>query len=136
MAADINILPGMTGADAKKANTLGIVLRQSPYGASLAQEALEVVLAFGVYGVKVNLVFMDDGVFQIVRGQDTQQCYRKNLAKQMAGLDLYDIDQVFVCQASLSQRKLTIDQLILRAQALDAEELSGLLHSQDQLLCF
>ena len=126
----------MTGADAKKANTLGIVLRQSPYGASLAQEALEVVLAFGVYGVSVSLVFMDDGVFQIVRGQDTQQFYCKNLAKQLAGLDLYDIDQVFVCQASLSQRQLTIDQLIPRAQVLNAEELSGLLHSQDQLLCF
>lgn len=131
MPADKNAIPRAAGR-----KTVGILLRQAPYGSSLVHEALEAVLAFGVYGVRVSLIFIDDGVFQIIRGQDTGGLPQKNLAKQMAGLELYGIDSIFVCGMSLSRRHLTREQLMLQARILNGDELSDLLHSQDQLLSF
>ena len=44
------------------------VNRKAPYGTIYALEGLEMVLITGAFDQDVSVVFMDDGVFQILAG--------------------------------------------------------------------
>ena len=45
--------------------------RKAPYGTIYAWESLEVVLIGAAFEQDVSLAFLDDGVYQLVKGQDT-----------------------------------------------------------------
>ena len=45
--------------------------RKAPYGTIYAWESLEVVLIGAAFEQDVSLAFMDDGVYELVKGQDT-----------------------------------------------------------------
>ena len=48
------------------------VNRTAPYGTVYALESLEVVLISAAFDQDVSLVFIDDGVFQLKKGQQTK----------------------------------------------------------------
>ena len=54
------------------------VNRKAPYGTIYALESLEVVLIAATFDQDVSLVFLDDGVYEIVKGQDTAGIGIKN----------------------------------------------------------
>lgn len=115
---------------------IGIIIRQAPYGSLLPQEAIEATLAAGMYGQKVSLIFMGDAVFQLVGGQDAAVIEQKTMSKQLAALDLYDIEQLYVCMESLLQRQLVSENLVVNVSVLDGEALRSILHEQEILLSF
>ncbi len=45
------------------------ISRHAPYGSSLARDALDAVLASSAYDQQLSLLFMDDGVFQLLKNQ-------------------------------------------------------------------
>ena len=45
--------------------------RKAPYGTIYALESLEVVLIGAAFEQDVSLAFIDDGVYQLMAGQDT-----------------------------------------------------------------
>ncbi len=57
----------MMGGDVKK---FMYVNRKAPYGTVYALESLEVVLIGAAFEQDVSLVFLDDGVYQLTKGQD------------------------------------------------------------------
>jgi len=86
--------------------------RRAPYGTIYAWESLEVVLIGAAFDQKVSLAFVDDGVFQIVKGQDTKGVDMKNFSPTYSALGDYDVHQLYVEQESLEERGLTIDDLM------------------------
>lgn len=87
------------------------VNRKAPYGTVYALESLEVVLIAAAFEQEVQLIFMDDGVYQLTKGQSTDGIGMKNFSKTYAALGDYDINQVYVCNESLAERGLTADDL-------------------------
>jgi len=87
------------------------VNRKAPYGTVYALESLEVVLIAAAFEQEVQLIFMDDGVYQLTKGQSTDGIGMKNFSKTYAALGDYDINQVYVCNDSLAERGLTADDL-------------------------
>ena len=47
--------------------------RKSPYGTVYALESLEVVLIGAAFEQDVSMVFVDDGVYQLKKAQDTAE---------------------------------------------------------------
>ena len=86
--------------------------RRSPYGTIYSWESLEVVLIGAAFDQKVSLAFLDDGVFQIVKGQDTTGVDMKNFSPTYAALGDYDVNQLYVERESLEERGLTVDDLM------------------------
>jgi len=86
--------------------------RRAPYGTIYAWESLEVVLIGAAFDQKVSLAFVDDGVYQIVKDQDTSEAGMKNFSPTYAALGDYDVNQLFVEKESLEERGLTIDDLM------------------------
>ena len=68
------------------------VNRKAPYGTIYALESLEVVLITATFDQDVSLVFIDDGVYELVKGQDTQAIGIKNHSKTYRALEGYDVE--------------------------------------------
>ncbi len=117
--------------------TFVYVNRKAPYGSVYALESLEVVLIGAAFEQDVKLVFMDDGVFQLTKGQDPEGIGMKNFSKTYAALGDYDISQIYVDEISLNERGLTLDDLqplVYEDEDDDWEEKSSIhLVSREQL---
>jgi tRNA 2-thiouridine synthesizing protein C len=85
--------------------------RKAPYGTIYAWESLEVVLIGAAFDQDVSLAFVDDGVYQLTKGQDTREIGMKNFSPTYAALGDYDIKKIFVEKESLEERGLTLDDL-------------------------
>lgn len=87
------------------------VNRKAPYGTIYAQEALEVVLIGAAFDQDVSMAFLDDGVFQLTKGQDTKETGLKNFSPTFRALGDYEVTKLYVEQESLDERGLTLDDL-------------------------
>lgn len=112
------------------------VNRKAPYGTIYALESLEVVLITATFDQDVSLVFMDDGVYELLKGQETKGIGIKNHSKTYRALDGYDIEKLFVDRVSLEQRGLTEKDLLVPVEVLDTAEMAQLMSEQDVILSF
>ncbi len=92
--------------------------RRAPYGSVYALESLEVVLIGAAFEQNVKLVFIDDGVYQLTKGQKTDGIGMKNFSPTFTALGDYDVNQIYVDEQSLKDRGLSMDDL----QALTYED--------------
>ena len=88
------------------------VNRKAPYGTIYALESLEVVLIGAAFEQDVSVAFMDDGVYQICKGQDTKGIGMKNFSPTYNALGDYDIQKIYVEKESLEARGLTVEDLM------------------------
>lgn len=88
------------------------VNRKAPYGTVYALESLEVVLVSAAFDQEVCVAFIDDGVYQITKDQDTTGIGQKNFSQSYQSLGDYDINMLYVEKESLEERGLTLDDLM------------------------
>lgn len=113
------------------------ISRHSPYGSSLAKEALDAVLATSAYDQQLSLLFMDDGIFQLLKEQDAADIGQKSFAAMLPALSFYDINTVYAHKESLDLRQISREELIFNhIQILNSHEVNELMATQDQLLSF
>ena len=113
------------------------ISRHAPYGSSLAKDALDAILAASAYDQQLSLMFMDDGVFQLLKNQSSNEINQKSFAAILPALSLYEINKIYVHKESLEKRQITINELVLDSvQLIDSGAISSLLAQQDQLLSF
>ena len=87
------------------------VNRKAPYGTIYALESLEVVLIGAAFDQDVSLAFLDDGVFQLLKSQDTKEIGVKNFSPTFRALGDYEVTKLFVEKESLDERGLSADDL-------------------------
>lgn len=113
------------------------ISRHAPYGSSLAKDALDAILAASAYEQQLSLLFMDDGVFQLLANQAADEIGQKSFAAILPVLSLYEINSIYVHYESLVKRQITINELVLDSvQIIDSTAICSLLAQQDQLLSF
>ncbi|HEB80289.1 MAG TPA: sulfurtransferase complex subunit TusC [Chromatiales bacterium] len=112
------------------------VNRRAPYGTIYALESLEVVLIAAAFEQDVSLVFIDDGVYQIKKGQDTGGIGMKNFSPTFRALEGYDVEKLYVEKESLWTRGLTEDDLVVPVQVVAREELREFMDQQEVILSF
>ncbi len=113
------------------------ISRHAPYGSSLAKDALDAVLASSAYDQQLSLLFMDDGVFQLLKNQLSTEIAQKSFSSLLPVLPLYEINSIYVHYESLEKRQITINELVLDSvQIIDSAAICSLLAQQDQLLSY
>jgi tRNA 2-thiouridine synthesizing protein C len=110
------------------------VNRKAPYGTIYALESLEVVLISAAFDQDISLVFMDDGVYQIAKNQDTEAINMKNFSRTYRALDGYDVEKLYVERESLEARGLNEDDLLVDVKILSSVELGKLMNAQDVVI--
>jgi len=124
--------------------------RKAPYGTIYALESLEVVLIGAAFDQDVSLAFIDDGVFQLAKGQNTGELGVKNFSPTYNALGDYDVNKIYVEKESLQARGLTQDDLMALTyededddwaekdsiHVVSSTELAEILEQQDVVLSF
>ncbi|WP_193075760.1 sulfurtransferase complex subunit TusC [Pseudomonas sp. FME51] len=111
-----------------------LIISRHPPARHSAREALDVALAAAAFGVPCGILFMDDGVFQLMRGQDAGQIGQKSLAASLQALPLFGVEDILVCQHSLGERGLQTNQCTLEARPVNNAEIATLLEHYEQIL--
>ncbi|MHB8254466.1 MAG: sulfurtransferase complex subunit TusC [Acidiferrobacter sp.] len=112
------------------------VNRKAPYGTIYALEALEVVLITAAFDQDVSLAFLDDGVYQLTKGNNPTGIGMKNFSPTYRALDDYDITKLFVERESLEERGLSEDGFVVPVTVVGRSELADIMAAQDVVLSF
>jgi len=113
-----------------------IVNRKAPFGSAFAKEALDVGLIAAAFGQKLSLLFMDDGVYQLLKNQNPSDINQKNSSQTLPMLEMYDVKDIYVEAESLQARNLQSEDLLISVQIIDSQATAELIDQQDILLNF
>jgi tRNA 2-thiouridine synthesizing protein C len=112
------------------------VNRKAPYGTIYPVESLETVLITATFDQDVSLVFLDDGVYELVKGQNSKGIGIKSCAPTYRALEGYDVEKLYVERESLDARGLTEQDLLVPVEVLGSTEMAALMAEQDVVLSF
>jgi len=112
-----------------------LVFRHAPYGNALAREGLEAALACGAMGAKTSVLYINEGVWQLLEPQDSGTIDCKNQAAMASALPLYDVDDIWVDEDSLKQRNLSSAD-INAGKIIDTARVQELLATSHSILSF
>lgn len=116
--------------------SIAIINSQGPLASSAGQESLDLVMAAGSFGQEVAVFFIGDGVYQLIKTQQPELAGVRHYSKGFAALPFYDIEDIYVCQASLEQRQLSTDTLSIKVELLQPRALADKLAHFDHLIRF
>jgi len=122
--------------------TFTFMNRKAPYGTIYALEVLETVLISAAFEQHANIVFVDDGVYQLKAGHDTADINMKNFSPTYGIIEMEkedadedeDIDMVWriiVEKESLDARGMTEDDFKVDVEVLTAAEIADLVDASD-----
>ena len=117
-------------------SVLGFVFRQPPHGTASGREGLDALLAASAYTEALSVFFIGDGVLQLLKHQQPNAILSRNYIATFKMLPLYDIENIYVCQQSLSERGLSVEDLLIDAIICPHIELVTRLHCCRQILTF
>ncbi len=107
------------------------VMREAPHGTIYTYEGLEMILIMAAYDQDISVAFIDDGVYALKKGQNTEGIEMKGFAKTFGALAGYDVEKLFVDQICLEERGLTEDDLVVDVEILSSAEIGKLMAEQD-----
>tara|TARA_B100000927_G_scaffold281840_1_gene267787 strand:+ start:2773 stop:3156 length:384 start_codon:yes stop_codon:yes gene_type:complete len=110
--------------------------RRAPHGTIYAHEALEVVLIGAAFEQDVSMAFLDDGVFQLKKDQNTDQINTKNFSKTFSALEMYDVEKLYVEKESLDERGISADDLAVDVKIISSDEMKQLITDSEVILNF
>ena len=122
--------------------TFTFMNRKAPYGTIYALEVLETVLISAAFEQHANIIFVDDGVYQIKAGQDTADINMKNFSPTYGIIEMEkedadedeDIDMVWriiVEKESMEARGLTADDFKVDVEVLSSAEIADIIDASD-----
>lgn len=111
-----------------------IVMRQTPYGSSLARSSIDLALAMAAFDQDFDVLFIGAGILQLVQDQQSEALGIKNAGKTLSSLPLYDKASVFVDAAALQTYGFSEQELVLPVAVLDSAGLTALLNDCDHVL--
>jgi len=125
-------------SDAKQKNkgnkkSITFLSRSAPYGHNNSQLCLDMALASAVFEQEVNYVFIDDGVYQLLKNQDASSIQTKTLGNALETLELYGIENVCVDEESLNSRNLNSHDLLAEFKLVNKEAIQSLIQQSDNV---
>lgn len=117
---------------------IAFLFRTSPHGTSFSREGLDAILAATAFCEPndIGIFFIDDGVLNLIDNQQPEIIQQKDFIRTFKLLDLYDVEQRFICTASLQKFKLDNRELILSCEKIDRSLLLEKLNQAEKLFTF
>lgn len=115
---------------------VGVLLRTAPYGSVYAAEGYRAIMGLGVFEMEVVVIFMDDGVYNLVKGQNPVRLEMKPLGEGFPMLPDFEVNRFYAHDVSLAERGLSTDDLVMDVEVADSAGIANLLESCDAILPF
>lgn len=116
---------------------VAFVFSTVPHGTASGREGLDALLATSALTEDLGVFFIGDGVFQILPGQKPDLVLARDYIATFKLLGLYDIEQCWLCAASLRERGLEQSvNFVVNATMLEPEDLRRELGNYDVIMRF
>ncbi|MGF1765096.1 sulfurtransferase complex subunit TusC [Aliivibrio kagoshimensis] len=115
---------------------LGFIFNSAPHGSSSGREGLDALLAASAYTDNIRVLFVNDGVYQLLSKQQPELIQSRDYISTFKMLGLYEVDDIYACKASLMARQIDEKQLIIEANSVSAIEIQQLIDECDNVLVF
>ena len=112
------------------------VINRAPYSNAVGQEALDAALIGASLDMDVSILFIQDGVFQLKRGQDSSSSWLKQYTKSYKALDDFGVEKLYVHDLSLDARGLAIADLMCAPAVVNSQEVKSLIADQLKVFTF
>ncbi|TMO68040.1 sulfurtransferase complex subunit TusC [Pseudoalteromonas aurantia] len=111
-----------------------VISSHSPFDNMHTRDALDIALIFAAIDQNVSWLFQGPAVLALRSDQVPQEMGIKNFLKSIKMLEIYDIDQVYVCQSALDLYQLTLAELSIDVRIVNTEQQRQLIAQQDQIV--
>jgi tRNA 2-thiouridine synthesizing protein C len=115
---------------------VAVLMRKAPYGSVYTAEGFRSVMGIGIFELDVALIFMEDGVYALVKDQNTEKLDMQSLGEGFPMLPEFGVEKFYVHQPSLEARGLTVDDLVMDVQLVDSLGLAELLAEYGNVIPF
>lgn len=106
------------------------IMRHAPHGTIYSYEGLETVLIMAAYEQDLSMAFVGDGVFALVKDQDTSDIGIKGFIKTYGALEDYEVEKLYVDRQSMEERGLTPDDFAVPVEVKEAKEIAAIMEEQ------
>jgi len=117
-------------------NKAVVLMRKAPYGSVYTAEGLRSVMGIGIFEMDVALVFVDDGVYALVKEQNPEKLDMQPLGEGFPALPEFGVEKFYVHRPSLEARGLSASDLVLAVEMVDDAGLAELLAAHGAVLPF
>ena len=117
-------------------NTVAVLIRKAPYGSVYTAEGFRSIMGIGVFEMDVSVLFVDDGVYALVKGQNPAGLDMKSLGDAFPMLPDFGVTKFYVHGQSLRERGLTTDDMVMDVEIVDDAGAARILESCGPVLPF
>lgn len=116
---------------------VAFVFTQGPHGSAGGREGLDALLATSALSEDLGVFFYRRWRIAAIAGQQPEKILARNYIATFGVLPLYDVEQCYLCQASLQERGLSqVTDWVLEAEVLAPDELRQQLAGYDAVMTF
>ena len=108
-------------------------MRTPPHYGVHLQEKLDILLTTAAFEQNLALLFLDDGVFQLKKTQQTEKQSLKDTSSIFNALEMYDVNRLYIEAESMQHRGLTTSDLSLPVEVIESKNINALM-KQFQLI--
>jgi tRNA 2-thiouridine synthesizing protein C len=101
-----------------------------------SKEAIDIGLVCAAFDHKVNLVFVDQGVFHLLNNQMSEAIDDKLHDRQLKALPFYDIDTIYAETESLNEYSLVDCELIDTVEQVSRKNIRQMTEQSKQVFIF
>lgn len=113
-----------------------VLLRKAPYGRVYTAEAFRTIMGIAVFELDICVVFMDDGVYALLKGQDPEKLDMKPLGDGFPMLKDFNVNRFVVHDQSLADRGLTPDDLVMDVEIAGGGQIANIFEEYGKVLPF
>ncbi len=117
-------------------NKVALLLRKAPYGSVYTAEAFRTIMGIAVFEMDICVVFMDDGVYALLKDQHPEKLDMKPLGEGFPMLKDFNVNRFVVNQRSLEERGLKPEDLVMEVELADDARIAEILQEYEKVLPF
>jgi len=110
------------------------IFTQAPLADSSAREGIEALLVCAAFDQQPAVMFIDQGILQLM--PQAEHAGRKNLNKMLQAIEIYGVETVYVCSASLARFGLTAADIRPTGLLIEPAERSAIIQNAAWVVSF
>ena len=117
-------------------DTVAVLMRKAPYGSVYTAEGFRTLMGIAVFEMDISVVFLDDGVYALLAGQDPGQLDMKPLGDGFPMLRDFGVQRFYVHDESLAERGLTTEDLVMEVEVISSAQIAEIMEAAGKVLPF
>ena len=117
-------------------DTVAVLMRKAPYGSVYTAEGFRTLMGIAVFEMDISAVFVDDGVYALLAGQNPAKLDMKPLGDGFPMLKDFDVEKFYVHDESLAERGLTAEDLVMDVEIVSGAQIAEILEKAGKVLPF